>query len=82
VYEEQAFSVGAAAWGLQFHLELDGAGVDAFLAEAPDEAPGPVGETLRAESPERLAALEPVARTVFDRFAALCSERLAAGVRA
>jgi len=81
VYAEQAFRVGAAAWGLQFHLELDGAGVDAFLAESGSEVPGPVGSALRAEARERLAALEPVARTVFDRFAALCASRVSAPVR-
>ncbi|WP_183061676.1 type 1 glutamine amidotransferase [Motilibacter peucedani] len=71
-YENQAFRVGAAAWGLQPHLELDRAGVDAFCTEFADEAPGPLGEEIRERAPEAVAALAGVAEVVFGRFAALC----------
>ena len=74
-YPEQALRVGRAAWGLQFHLELDAPGVEAFLRQSPEDAPGPVGLAVRAEAPGRLAALEGPLRTVFDRFAAQCLGR-------
>ncbi|MFD3480724.1 type 1 glutamine amidotransferase [Streptomyces sp. NPDC058695] len=34
----QAFRVGGSAWGLQFHLEVDEAAVDAFVTAFPEEA--------------------------------------------
>ncbi|WP_406129726.1 gamma-glutamyl-gamma-aminobutyrate hydrolase family protein [Streptomyces canus] len=37
-YPVQAFRVGGSAWGLQFHLEVDKAAVDAFAAAFPGEA--------------------------------------------
>ncbi|RZS91003.1 GMP synthase-like glutamine amidotransferase [Motilibacter rhizosphaerae] len=70
-YEQQAFRVGRSAWGLQAHLEVDGAGVDAFVTEFADEAPGPVGQEIRDRAPDALAALRPHAVAAFDRFAAL-----------
>ncbi len=43
---EQAFRIGQHAWGLQFHIELEAAGLDAWLADDADyvrEALGPAG---------------------------------------
>ena len=37
-YPNQAFRVGAAAWGLQFHVEIDEETIEAFLAASPAEA--------------------------------------------
>jgi GMP synthase-like glutamine amidotransferase len=37
-YRNQAFRVGPAAWGLQFHIEVDRAAVAAFVAAFGDEA--------------------------------------------
>jgi GMP synthase-like glutamine amidotransferase len=72
-YPEQAFRFGAAAWGLQFHLEVTGEAVEGFLdafgAEAEEHPGGAAG--IRAATPAALRELGPSARTVLDRFAAL-----------
>jgi GMP synthase-like glutamine amidotransferase len=61
-YANQAFCVGSRAWGLQFHVEVDGPGVQAMVAAFGDEAKvnddGPAGILDRA--PAVLAALTPV----------------------
>ncbi|MFE3737868.1 methyltransferase domain-containing protein [Streptomyces sp. NPDC059134] len=72
-YPVQAFRVGGAAWGLQFHLEVDRAGVDAFAAAFPAEAATAPG--LREAAPEELAALAPYRDLVCGRFAALVAAR-------
>ncbi len=72
-YPEQAFRVGPAAWGLQFHLEVTEPAVagflDAFGAEAEDRPGGAAG--IRAATPAALHELGPSGRAVLDRFAAL-----------
>jgi GMP synthase-like glutamine amidotransferase len=69
-YRHQAFRIGARAWGLQFHLEVDRPAVTAFLdafgAEA--RAAGAAPESIAAESE---AALEPHRTRALNRFAAL-----------
>ena len=37
-YEQQAFRVGPNAWGLQFHIEVDAAAVETFIATFPEDA--------------------------------------------
>ncbi|MGW4138328.1 methyltransferase domain-containing protein [Streptomyces mirabilis] len=69
----QAFRVGAAAWGLQFHLEVDTAAVDAFATAFPGDAVAAPG--LREDALEELAALAPHRARVLDRFAALVAAR-------
>ncbi|QIY76623.2 methyltransferase domain-containing protein [Streptomyces sp. RLB1-33] len=64
----QAFRAGAAAWGLQFHLE-----VDAFATAFPDDADAAPG--LREDALEELAALTPHRDRVLGRFAALVAAR-------
>jgi GMP synthase-like glutamine amidotransferase len=72
-YEHQAFRIGAAAWGLQFHIEVTAEAVQGFLAAfAVDAARAPGGAaSIGRETSARLAALEPSSHLVFDRFAAL-----------
>lgn len=72
-YAEQAFRVGEAAWGLQFHVEVDQETVEAFLASTPDDAAhmDGGGEGLLARAPAVLAQLAPVQDLVFGRFADL-----------
>jgi GMP synthase (glutamine-hydrolysing) len=76
----QAFRAGPCAYGLQFHIEMTAAMIDDWLGE-----PGNCGElaeldyidpeAIRAATPERLPALEVLARQVLGRFAALCRRR-------
>jgi GMP synthase-like glutamine amidotransferase len=72
-YANQAFRVGDAAWGLQFHLEVTQEAVDGFLhAFAADATGAPGGvEAIRRACPPALAALAPWRDLVFDRFTAL-----------
>ncbi|WNI20780.1 glutamine amidotransferase-related protein [Streptomyces sp. ITFR-16] len=72
-YPVQAFRVHGSAWGLQFHLEVDGAAVDAFVTAFPGEAARAPG--LRDGTPGSLAALAPYRDRVFGRFAALVAAR-------
>ncbi len=74
-YSNQAFRVGDAAWGLQFHLEVTSDAVDAFVDAFADEAgcaPGGAA-ALRRATPRQLERLRPWQQLVFDRFAALVS---------
>ena len=72
-YPVQAFRVGSAAWGLQFHLEADEETVDVFVAAFPEEAS--TVPDLRAATPGELAALAPHRDRVLGRFAALVAAR-------
>ena len=72
---QQAFRAGPCAYGLQFHVEMTAAMIEDWLGE-----PGNCGElaeldyidaeAIRAATPQRLPALEVLARQVFGRFAA------------
>jgi GMP synthase-like glutamine amidotransferase len=79
-YPNQAFRVGGAAWGLQFHLEVTQDAVDGFLqafsADAARAEGG--GEAIRRATPSALAALAPWRDLVLDRFAALVSAHVGA----
>jgi len=76
VYPNQAFRLGPAAWGLQFHLEADRSVVDAFASSALADGEDPaVVEPIVAEADARLAALAPVCDVVLGRFAALVAAR-------
>ena len=73
-YPVQAFRVGGAAWGLQFHLEVDEVAVDAFMRTAsPHEVAA--APRLRKETPGELTVLAPHRDRVFARFAALVAAR-------
>ncbi len=75
-YPNQAFRAGPRAWGLQFHLEVDSAAVDAFLAAFGDEAAGcgVPPEDIAAEAGSAIAELAPERGRLLDRFAALVRE--------
>jgi len=72
-YRGQAFRVGARAWGLQFHLEVDERAVAAFLGAFGEDAvpAGTTPEAIASRSPEALRALEPHRTRVVTRFAEL-----------
>jgi GMP synthase (glutamine-hydrolysing) len=48
----QAFRLGDACWGVQFHPEVTSAQLDGWIADADDPPPDP--ERLRAETPARI----------------------------
>lgn len=68
----QAFRVGAAAWGLQFHLEVDKAAVEAFATAFPDEA-----ADVLDSAPTALTTLAPHRDAILARFARLVIDRTA-----
>lgn len=72
-YRNQAFRVGEAAWGVQFHLEVTADAVDAFVAAFGDEADGMPGgaAAIRRATPRALHELGPWRQVVFYRFASL-----------
>ncbi|MEV6424553.1 methyltransferase domain-containing protein [Streptomyces sp. NPDC051662] len=73
-YPVQAFRVGAAAWGLQFHLEVDAAAVGAFARAFPEDAAA-APDGLCEDAHEESAALAPYRDQVLGRFAALVTGR-------
>ncbi|HWE66859.1 MAG TPA: type 1 glutamine amidotransferase [Acidimicrobiales bacterium] len=76
-YPNQAFRIGDAAWGVQFHLEVTAAAVEGFLsAFAADTTDVPGGaEDIAAETPAALAGLGAARDLVFSRFADLVKVR-------
>lgn len=72
-YAQQAFRVRELAWGLQFHVEVDGAAVNAFADAFGDEAraAGTTPEQIRADTPAALRALVPHRDRLLGAFAAL-----------
>jgi GMP synthase-like glutamine amidotransferase len=72
-YANQAFRLGDHAWGLQFHLEVDQAAVEAFVdAFGPDaQGAGSSAEEILAAAQSHLPALAPVRDRILDRFAGL-----------
>lgn len=68
----QAFRYGDNAYGMLFHVEVNAAIVKGLVREFAgevDEA-GADGARIIAEAGERLPALEPIADTIFSRWAA------------
>lgn len=76
-YPEQAFRIGDSAWGLQFHIEVDEAAVDAFLEAFGQDAVG-AGTTphaIRAATREAIGQLLPHRDEILRRFASLVAAR-------
>lgn len=76
-YGNQAFRLGASAWGLQFHIEVDVEAVDAWLDALEDEAsdiPGG-GASLRKATAISAPRLRPHRDCLLERFAALVAGR-------
>ena len=73
-YPNQAFGVGPAAWGLQFHLEVTTDAVDGFLRAFPADAapcPGRSAAADRNDATSSRSSPGPWRDLAFDRFAAL-----------
>jgi GMP synthase-like glutamine amidotransferase len=68
-YPHQAFRLGPAAWGLQFHLEVDADAVGRFVAAFGAEADDP--EAIVTEADAWLARSAEAQATVLGRFAGL-----------
>ena len=76
----QAFRMGDAAWGIQFHFEVDGPELELWLAEFGkvgelEEQWGKTPDRVRAEARSYLAGHERQGREVFRRFSEVCRER-------
>ena len=72
--EVQAFRVGARAWGMQFHVEVDRPELDLWLDVAGPETLarwGTTADELRAQADRHLPVQEERARELFRRFAGI-----------
>jgi GMP synthase (glutamine-hydrolysing) len=69
----QAFRLGDACWGVQFHPEVTAVQLEGWIADGDDPPPNP--ERLRAETPQKIDAWNDLGRT-------LCGAFLAAAERA
>lgn len=80
-YEQQAFRMGAVAWGLQFHLEVDRPAVERFVEAFPDDAArAPGGAARILGDTESALASDPEKRAlVLDRFSRICRLRTSTG---
>ncbi len=80
----QAFRVGANAWGVQFHPEVTTAIIDDWLTSTNGghelaELDYIDPSQIRARTPTELPGLHALGDQVFGRFAALCRERSTGG---
>ncbi len=62
----QAYRLGEAAWGVQFHPEVTFEQVERWLADPADPAPDPA--RLRAETPSRIERWNELGTTLCDAF--------------
>jgi GMP synthase (glutamine-hydrolysing) len=65
----QAFRLGDAVWGVQFHPEVTLAQVESWLDDPDDPAPDP--DALRAETPGKIEAWNELGRELCDAFLAV-----------
>jgi GMP synthase (glutamine-hydrolysing) len=80
----QAFRVGPAAWGVQFHFEIDAAEIDLWLEEFAKQGDlerdwGKSAEQVRAEAARSLAEHQRKGAEVFRRFAGVAQEAQPSG---
>ncbi len=73
----QAFRVGASAYGLQFHVEMTPELIDNWLQEPHfsaelAELDHVDAASVRAQTPQRIAAMNAFSQCVLDRFARWC----------
>jgi GMP synthase (glutamine-hydrolysing) len=62
----QAFRLGNACWGVQFHPEVTQTQLDGWLVDADDPAPNP--ERLRRETPRKIARWNELGRDLCSAF--------------
>jgi GMP synthase-like glutamine amidotransferase len=77
LYPNQAFRLGAAAWGVQFHVEVDQAAVERFATAFAGDTGAIDGGTadILAATGEALAAMAPARTQILSRFAKLAASR-------
>ncbi len=75
-YPNQAFRLGAAAWGLQFHVEVDDEAVERFVTAFPEDAAQAPGgaDAIRADARAATTQLRAVQARVGARFAQLAQQ--------
>jgi GMP synthase-like glutamine amidotransferase len=80
MYPSQAFRAGEAAWGLQFHVEVDEVQVERFIAESGGAVPGAPGgaDAIRRDARASAPRLVEVQQQIATRFAHLMRERVSA----
>jgi GMP synthase-like glutamine amidotransferase len=80
-YANQAFRLGNAAWGLQFHLEVTQPAVEGFIDAFADEADAAAGgaNSIRSAAERALAELAPTRNALCSRFAALVLNQVTDG---
>jgi len=71
----QAFRLGDACWGVQFHPEVTAAQLAGWLGDTEDSAPDP--ERIRAETPARIARWNELGRALCASFLAAAEQVLA-----
>jgi GMP synthase (glutamine-hydrolysing) len=71
----QAFRLGDACWGVQFHPEVTAAQVEAWLVDPDDPPPDP--SVLRAETPAEIARWNALGRTLCTAFLGAAERALA-----
>lgn len=71
----QAFRVGEACWGVQFHPEVTRAQLEGWLVDLDD--PPPDEDALRAEIPGKIGRWNELGRTLCRSFLAEAEQRLA-----
>jgi len=72
----QAFRLGRAAWGIQFHAEVTEQQIAGWIADSPDEIPGR-DESLTQETAAKIGEWNALGQTLCEGFLAL-SETAAA----
>ena len=72
----QAFRLGDACWGVQFHPEVTASQLEGWIADADDPPPDP--EALRAAIPQKLAPWSELGRGLCTAFLGAAERLLAA----
>jgi GMP synthase (glutamine-hydrolysing) len=75
----EAFRVGEAAWGVQFHPDVDAAALHHWYEDFAGYLDGVDADALRADDRRREADQQRVSRALFGAFARVVAERAAAG---
>ena len=74
----QAFRCGPVAWGLQFHVEINGELINDWLDELARQGDSRIRQfvdpaAIRVRTPELLSQADAAGRLILPRFAALCA---------
>jgi GMP synthase-like glutamine amidotransferase len=79
IYPNQAFRIGPAAWGVQFHLEVTAQGVRDFVTAFASDLSDVVGgvDAIEADTGPGLESLAPTRDLVLGRFGALVASGVA-----